>query len=102
MGSFQFKGQGWPCGYLGTFVTRSAIGPCLAPHVPCAIQSSVLLGLSTQQEQEGRLTFHMTFCKNWVFVVVSQKKFVLPATSVTCLGVEINTVSGKIAIPLAI
>ena len=32
-------------------------------------------------------------------LTVSQKRLVAPATSVTCLGVEINTVSGTIAIP---
>ena len=32
-------------------------------------------------------------------LTVSQKKLVAPATSVICLGVEINTISGTIAIP---
>ena len=32
-------------------------------------------------------------------LTVSQKKLVPPATLVTCLGVEINTITGTIAIP---
>ena len=32
-------------------------------------------------------------------LTVSQKKLVPPTTSVTCLGVEINTLTGTIAIP---